>query len=397
MAESKRKYKSNREDFGTIRVRSNGKFQASYVHEGDRYYAPMTFFTKTDARGWLSTQRTDIERGRWRNPKAVTAETFGLYATTWVEQRVTSRGEPLRPKTRTEYERQLQKGLAEFADDRLTAITTARVRTWHADRMKAGKTAAAAEARLLRAIFTEAINDGIVSTNPVPAKLTKTSAGKTFRPPTVDELAILRHHVDDRFELGVLIAAYGGLRLSEWRALRRSDLALIDGRYRVLVTRQAQYVTGQGWVVGPPKSAKGVRSVTLPTWMTDVVNTHMAEHVGEFAESLLFAPKGNSEFIHDSAFNESWVPAQDAAGVRGQVREHDLRGFASSHLVATAGGSLIEARDLLGHSQVRVTEAHYMHRVNDRSGELADLMPTLPKVETSNIVKLIPRTGTDNS
>ncbi|MFF7291479.1 hypothetical protein ACFY9N_02995 [Microbacterium sp. NPDC008134] len=104
-------------------------------------------------------------------------------------------------------------------------------------------------------------------------------------------------------ETAWLIAAYGGLRLSEWRALRRSDLALIDGRYRVLVTRQAQYVTGQGWVVGPPKSAKGVRSVTLPTWMTDVIDAHMAERVGEFAESLLFAPKGTSEFIHDSAFN----------------------------------------------------------------------------------------------
>ena len=315
MAETKRGYKAKREAWGTITERANGRLQASYMHQGERFRAPMTFSTRTDARAWLAGQRSDIERGRWVNPKAAKAETFGLYAATWVEQRVTSKGEPLRPKTRTEYERQLQKGLAMFAHDRLTAITTTRVRTWHADRMKSGRTAAAAEARLLRAIMTEAENDGIVTSNPVPAKLTKTSAGKTFRPPTVHELAVLRDRVEDRFKLGILIAAYGGLRLSEWRSLRRSDLTLIDGRYRVIVTRQAQYVTGHGWIVGPPKSAKGVRAVTLPGWMTDIIDAHMAEHVGEFGASLLFAPKGHSEFIHDSDFNKSWVPAQDAAGV----------------------------------------------------------------------------------
>lgn len=387
MAETKRKYKAKREAWGTITERKNGRFQASYPHQGDRFRAPMTFSTRTDAREWLAGQRSDIQRGKWKNPKAVAAETFGPYATTWVEQRVTSKGEPLRPKTRTEYERQLRKGLSEFADDRLTAITTARVRTWHADRMKTGKTAAAAEARLLRAIFTTAEEDGIVTSNPVPAKLTKTSAGKTYRPPTIDELAVLRDRVEDRFKLGVLIAAYGGLRLSEWRSLRRSDLTLIDGRYRVLVTRQAQYVTGQGWIVGPPKSAKGVRPVTLPSWMTEFIDAHMTEHVGEFGASLLFAPKGHSEFIHDSDFNKSWVPAQDAAGVRGQVREHDLRDFNASHLLG-AGANPLEVRDHLGHANVRTTVDHYLHVVKDRSAELADLMPTLPKVAASNVTRL---------
>lgn len=395
MAET-RKYKANREDWGTIRQRSNGRWQASYLHEGVRHYAPSTFDTKTDARAWLSAQRSDIIAGRWRNPKAVKAETFGLYAAAWIEQRVTSKGAPLRVKTSTEYQRQLQKGLAEFAGDRLTDITTARVRSWHNERMKAGKTAAAAEARLLRAIFNQAMEDSIVTTNPVHPKLTKTSAGKTYRPPTPEELAILHDQVEDRFKLGVLIAAYGGLRLSEWRALRRSDLVLVDGRHIVTVTRQAQHIAGHGWEVGPPKSERGIRPVTLPTWMTPVIDAHMAERVGAFPESLLFAPKGRSEFIHDSDFNNSWVPAQDAAGVKGAVREHDLRGFASSHLVQTAGGSLIEARDFLGHSQVRTTEAHYLHRVNDRAAELADKMPTLPKVTSSKVAKLVPKTGTQS-
>lgn len=395
MAETKRKYKAKREAWGTITERANGRFQASYPHQGDRFRAPMTFSTRTDAREWLAGQRSDIQRGKWKNPKAVAAETFGLYAATWVEQRLTPRGEPLRLKTRVEYERQLRKGLSEFAEDRLTAITTARVRTWHADRMKSGKTAAAAEAKLLQAIFNTAIEDGIVTSNPVPAKLTKTSAGKTYRPPTMEELAILHDRVEDRFKLAVRIAAYGGLRISEWRSLRRSDLISTEGRYVVSVTRQAEYIARHGWEVGPPKTAAGIRQSVLPTWMTEVVDAHMQEYVGEFADSLLFAPKGGSKFIHDSAFNKSWVPAQLAAGVKGQVREHDLRDFAGSQLLAV-GANPLEVRDFLGHANVRTTIDHYLHVVNDRAAELADKMPQLPTPKPSKFIKLLPKTGTED-
>lgn len=394
MAETKRRYKANREDWGTIRERSNGKFQASYMHQNSRYYAPMTFSTKNDARVWLSGQRSDIERGRWKNPKAIKAETFQQYAETWLDQRLSSKGEPLRPKTRQEYERQLAKGLAIFAADRLTEITTARVREWHANRMKAGKTAAAAEARLLRAILNTAVEDGILSSAPVPSKLTNTSAGKKYRPPTVDELAILHDRVEDRYKLAVLIAAYGGLRLSEWRSLRRGDLTLTEGRYIVSVSRQAEHITGHGWEVGPPKSASGVRLAALPAWMTPVIDAHLTEHVGEFAESLMFAPKGSSQFIHNSDFYASWRLAQEAAGVKGQVREHDLRDFAGSHLLAV-GANPLEVRDFLGHADVQTTTRHYLHVVNDRAAELADLMPVLPKVTASNVTKLTPKTGTN--
>lgn len=387
-----RKYKSNREDFGAIRVR-NGRFQASYVGpDGKRYYAPMTFSARTDARTWLDGVRTDMAREVWVSPKAVKAEKFSQYAETWLAQRLSSKGEPLRPKTRQEYERQLAKGLAVFADDRLTDITTARVREWHGKRMKSGKTMAASEARTLRAILNTAVEDGIIAAVPVPSKLTNTSAGRKYRPPTLDELAVLHDHVEDRYKLAVLIAAYGGLRLSEWRALRRSDLTLTDSRYVVAVTRQAEHVTGHGWEVGPPKSPSGVRLTVLPTWMTPVIERHLEAHVGAFAESLLFAPKGRSQFIHNSDFYKTWTTAQEAAGVKGQVREHDLRDFAGSHLLA-AGANALEVRDFLGHADVQTTTKHYLHVVNDRAAELADRMPRLVPAKASKVTKL--PTGTD--
>lgn len=51
------------------------------AHEGERYKAPNTFDTKTQARAWLSTQRTAIIEGRWVDPskpiERVTIPTLG--------------------------------------------------------------------------------------------------------------------------------------------------------------------------------------------------------------------------------------------------------------------------------------------------------------------------------
>ncbi|MER3387939.1 MAG: tyrosine-type recombinase/integrase [Microcella pacifica] len=390
-----RKYKANREDWGSIRALPSGRFQASYIGpDGERHKAALTYSTRTDARAWLSSIRTDIQRGKWKNPKTVSAETFAVYAETWISQRSNAQGQPLRPKTATEYRRHVAKGLSEFAGDKLSAITPARVRTWHANRIAPGtKTTAGAEARVLRAILNTAVEDGIIEVNPVPSKLTKSKTNRTFRPPTLEELAVLYDQIDDRYKLAVLIAAYGGLRLSEWRALRRRDIALIDGRYVIDVHRQAQYVTGRGWIISPPKSDRGIRMATLPTWITGPLTAHLNSRVGAFPDSLLFAPKGRSEFIHDSDFNKTWNAARDIAGVRRLVREHDLRSFGGSHLMGTAGASLFETRDFLGHSESTVTERHYIKKISDRAAELADKMPVLPPVMPPNVTKL-PETGT---
>ncbi len=88
-----RKYKANREDWGSIRALPSGRFQASYIGpDGERHKAALTYSTRTDARAWLSSIRTDIQRGKWKNPKTVSAETFAVYAETWISQRSNAQG-----------------------------------------------------------------------------------------------------------------------------------------------------------------------------------------------------------------------------------------------------------------------------------------------------------------
>jgi len=69
------------------------------------------------------------------------------------------------------------------------------------------------------------------------------------------------------------------------------------------------------------------------------------------------------------AINRAWYPVRDAAGLL-DVRLHDLRhSFASE--VASAGGSLLMVRTLLGHKDVH-TSARYAHLLEDPVNAVAD-------------------------
>jgi integrase len=390
------------ESWGRIRRLPSGRVQASHVVDGETFTAPTTFSDdipapgrkgrtgEDHARDWLRGVRVDIERGTWKNPREAATkprgETFGTYAHAWVEQRRSGKGDALRPKTATEYRRQLDKGLSEFADDLIGTITPARVRAWHAKRAATAPTAAGAEARLLRAVLNTAVLDGLIDHNPVPTNFTRTSAGRAHRPPTMDELTTILETIDVRFRLAIILSAYGGLRLSEWRALRRRDLVEANDRYLIIIERQAQFIGGT-WVIGKPKSSEGERTVALPSWASDEVSAHLARHVDPLPDALLFAPLGGSQFIHDSAFRDVWNPAREAAGLRvpeidttgkqvGWVniaREHDLRAFAGT-LHAQSGATLRETMAFLGHSTTQAAMA-YQHASADRLREIADRMP----------------------
>lgn len=361
----------------------SGRYRARYTHNDERFSAPTTFDTKGDARAYLTDVRSQIQRGLWQHPSRAAVENFAAYAKSWIDSQLSKDGEPLRPRTRAEYLRYLDKGLSEFADTQLTAITPADVRAWHAKRSKSARTAAAREARLLRAVLNSAVEDSIIVKNPVDGKLCRSSAGLKHRPPTNSELASILATFETespQLRLAVLLAAYGGLRLSEWRALQRRDLELVGGRYVVQVTRQAQRTPARlrkpaesSWMVGPPKSAEGIRVVTLPEWMTEDISQHLKLHVARFENSLIFQPARSGEFLDDKQFNRPWNIARDRLGIRGIVREHDLRAFAATYYVR-AGATMREVQQLLGHGSTEAALA-YQHAVGDRSAELADRMP----------------------
>lgn len=176
--------------------------------------------------------------------------------------------------------------------------------------------------------------------------------------------------IEPRFKLAVCLAAFGGLRLGEWRALRRCDLAKTDGRYVVDVSQQAQLVDGS-WRLAETKSASGTRKVALPEWLTPEVDGHLKRFTAKGRDALLFHAGGSGQYV-DTAWNKAWTKARDLAGIRHQVRGHDLRHYYATTL-AQAGASAPLLQHALGHSSIAMS-MKYVHAAKGASPELADLI-----------------------
>lgn len=393
-----RNYKQNRESWGAIRPSGSKviRYQASYIGtDGERYKAPYTFATRSDAREWLTGMKRVVDSGKWKNPRTIDGERFGQYAEVWIAQRKKADGSPLAPNTVAEYRRYLEKGLSSFVDAPIATITPAMVRSWHAVRSEETKTAAANEARFLRGVFNTALEDEIIDRNPVPSNLTRGATGRFFRIPTEDELKIILKVMGERaprLRFAILLAACSGLRLSEWRALRRRDLIRKGDRYEVQVKLQAvrNKANWKEWIVGITKNPEGVRVVSLPVALTPEAEMHLEKHVESTPDALIFTPVGNAEYLDDLAFNRHWNKAREAAGLKKniakagdppkweyQVREHDLRALAATNFSQT-GAALQEIMEFLGHSTHHASLA-YM-RKTDRQSSLVDQMPFLSKI-----------------
>lgn len=385
-----------------------------------RYTAPdgtrpsKTFDTKELAQRWLTSQLVTIDLGKWRPARTLEAEKFGPYATAWVNNRRTARGTKLAARTRSEYHRYLEAGLATFTDLRMQDITPALVRKWHAGRVAAitqerrdmaeeqgkdadearytGETTAAREARLLRAVLNTALQDRILDMNPVPSNLAKSQTKVPHRIPTPEELSRILHHLPEEWKAPVVIAAFGGLRIGEWKALRRQDITqVVDATtgatyYVINVTRQAQYdKETKRWEVVPPKSEEGVREVALPAHVTNTITNHLANHTGEFPGSLLFPPIKGVGFLDNKVFYRRWNAAKALAGVPDMVRGHDLRGYAGT-MFAQQGATLKETQAQLGHRTVAAAMAY--QSTTGRAHELVSRIPALPEYRPGNVSQL---------
>jgi len=254
--------KRRRPGTGSVRQLPSGRWQARYQRPGHGSWvtAPQTFDSKLDASAWLdhwSARGFDVpvEVPVEDSPDPLLAD----YAAVWLRDR------DLSPRTRAHYRKLLDTLIVPtFGATTLSAITPTAVRAWHAglDRDKA--TTRAHAYGLLRAICSTAVRDGLIPANPCRVEnASKVERKHRTRPASLDELAAIVAAMPERYRAMVLLAAWCGLRFGELTELRRGDLDLEDDRGVVHVRRGVVRV-GSEYVVGTPKTAAGVRSVSVP-------------------------------------------------------------------------------------------------------------------------------------
>jgi integrase len=246
--------------FGEISRLPSGRFRTRYTGpDGNRHSAPLTFVARIDAEGWLVEQERLISRGEWRPPARQVREApllLGEYAAVIVGRR------RLRPATAALYAKLLRLTvLPTWANRPLDDITAAEISTWYSG-MRTTPTQQANAYGLLKSIFKEAVEEGIVEANPCRVK----AGGQKQRAIdievlTVDQLNRYLAAVPEARRVPLLLAGWCGLRSGEVRGLRVRDLDLDAG---VVHIRQAVVRLKGQLLIGPPKTNAGIRSVAIP-------------------------------------------------------------------------------------------------------------------------------------
>lgn len=138
--------------------------------------------------------------------------------------------------------------------------------------------------------------------------------------------AIMKAAKGDRLEALYLLALGTGAREGELLAIESQDFDLTAGTMRVARTVDS---VGGKFIVGPPKSRSGLRTVSLPAFAVDAVRRHLA---GRRAGPLFTTASGNyfgrSNFIRDD-----WAPLLERAGLTYR-KFHTLRHTHASRLLA---------------------------------------------------------------
>lgn len=362
-----------RRDFGSVRQRPSGRWQARYRDPNGRLQTRM-FATKGDATRFLAGVRADIDRGEWFDPNAG-RQLLSDYAPGWIKTRRV-RGRPLAPRTVELYEWLLGKHiLPRIGDRQLRQLTPAVIREWHAGMTSPtgpGAVTAAKCYRLLHAILASAVAEEEIARNPcaIPGAGEESSPERPVA--TVPQVLALAEAVGERWRALVLLAAFCSLRIGEMAALTRHEIDLAE--QTVTVRESAADLRGGIRHTGPPKSDAGRRVVTIPAAVVPAI----ADHLDRFAQpgegGLVFiGPRGG--VLRESNFvNDIWHPATEAVGVP-QLHFHDLR-HTGNTLAAATGASLRELMVRMGHASPKAA-LRYQHATRDRDAAIARALSDL--------------------
>ena len=257
-----------------------------------------------------------------------------------------------------------------FEGQTIAEINDAKVRRWRKKLLDSGlSTVTTAKAyRLLKAIFNNAVDDGIIRRNPCRIKGAGQEESAERPTLTISEVYALADAIRPRYRALFLLATFTSVRWAELAARRARDIDLDACTIRV--ERQLIEQQGGGSAFGPPKSKAGKRTVPFHAMLRAELRQHLDEHVpDDQADALVFSSPAGTPMRHSNFYRRAWLPAVARAGLSG-VHFHDLR-HTGNTLTADAGANLRELMDRMGHSSTRAALI-YLHSSGERQRTLAD-------------------------
>ncbi len=338
-----------------IEKRGPGRWRARYRGPDGRERS-HTFERKSDAERWLATETADVARGAWTDPR-LGRITLEEWAKTWEAGTVN-----LRPTTRA-----LNLGivrnylLPRFGRWPLARISTSDVAAMVAEELASGELSNSAVRRhaiVLSGLLAVAVADGRIVRNPCAGVKLPPEDSRKMRFLEAHEVARLAAAIrPEHYRPLILTAAYLGMRWGELAGLRLDRVDLL--RRQIRVDQQLVEVGGR-LTFGPPKTKAGVRTVSVPFTLIDVLAEHL--HTRAVRESGLAFPTPSGKPMRRGGFRRVWRAACTAAGFDGGPLDglvfHELRHTAAALAIAQ-GAHPVAIKERLGHSSITVTMDRY--------------------------------------
>ena len=277
--------------------------------------------------------------------------------------------------TRRDYRNLLQRDIApSIGEVPLPALTRDTIAKWVNDLAGNGLSAKSIRNRhsLLSAALTAAVKDGLIREHPSKGmrmpRTDHTAQEMVFLSPA--EFQLLLRHIAPKWHPLVMFLVGTGARWGEVTALTIGDLDLdattIDPRTGLEKEAPTAHIRqswketrGLGYELGPPKTARSKRTVSLPLPVRDVVRPLVT---GRRSTEFVFTNSRGGPVRHKAFHGDVWMPAaqafEQATGKRPRI--HDLRHTFASWAISNNQPVPVIQR-ALGHESVVTTIDRYGH------------------------------------
>lgn len=346
----------------------NGKkvgYRGSYtVHTAEgpkRSY--VTGKTRDDVRAKLTKAMADRDGGLVFDAGSLKV---GEYLEHWIETSVKG---TVRQSTYEVYGYMIHPHLAPVLGRiKLKNLTPAHVRAFYRDRLDSGLAPATVHKMhvVLHKALDQAVSDGLIPRNAAKGVKVPQTKRKEIRPLTPEQVKALLEAVrGDRLEALYVLAVATGLRQGELLALKWEDVELEDAVLRV---RRTLTRTGGKVDMGPPKTNKSRRSVSLTAGAVETLRAHLSRQLEEMEQmgslyrpgGLVFANESGGIINPSNLRNRSFARLLKRAGLPVDTRFHDLRHTCATLLLTKNVNPKIVS-EMLGHSSISITLDTYSH------------------------------------
>lgn len=333
------------------------------------------FDDRNDARAWMTEIKAKIGTNEYVPPTDITVGE-------WIVEWLHTFKQDLRDKSKMQYMNTAQK-LQPIANIRLQDISSLTAQRF----INSLPPSMAASSRkkvyqLLATTSKKAYRLGMINKDFMEAVEPPTVKQAEIEIFTADEIRkifyYLKSGVSSQFLKSLypffVLAATTGARLGELLALKWHDVDFDNAT--IHITANLQYIPGKGIVINPPKTAAGLRYVTLPPSAVQTLKILKSRYI-DIADSYVFHTKSGTPY-ESTNIRRYWKRLLAAAGVQ-YKNFHVLRHTHATQLLA-ANVPILEVAKRLGHSRASHTLNLYGHAIPNKDRDVAAKVSELYRI-----------------